>query len=221
MADQLEKQAVVRVDGKKLTIDGTPTGRQIRNAARPEPPSQIILIQYVGRGTRSIGLEEEADLSGKGVETFRTFLGDRVFNATLNERGVEWGDACIAESDLREIGRIPDAHEIVLDGQTDRVIERGSTVTLDGKGAERFRSRPAEAVPVCVIVNGRRKKIPRPKITFEEVIVLAFGTAPAAQVFTMVYRGGPKGQEKGIMQPGQCVTVKEGMNFNVSATNQS
>ena len=73
-----------------------------------------------------------------------------------------------------------------------------------------------------IIVNGREKIWSKKKISFDEVVILAFGeisTDPNV-IYTVTYKKG-HGHHGGIMVKGDEVTVKDGMVFNVTQTNKS
>lgn len=75
---------------------------------------------------------------------------------------------------------------------------------------------------VTIIVNTREKSVPKGKISFEQVVALAFDTPPTGPnvAFTVLYRRG-QGNHEGSLVPGSTVEVVEGMIFNVSATDRS
>jgi multiubiquitin len=74
-----------------------------------------------------------------------------------------------------------------------------------------------------VIVNGRSKVVNTKELTFAEVVALAFDTVPTGQnvMFTVTYRRGHGNKPEGTLIEGQSVKVKEGMIFNVTATDKS
>jgi hypothetical protein len=77
-----------------------------------------------------------------------------------------------------------------------------------------------------IIVNSRERKVPGHKVTFEEVVLLAFPASappPAGQayVYSMTYRHAASAPHAGELGPGGEVHVKEGSIFNVSRTVQS
>ena len=77
---------------------------------------------------------------------------------------------------------------------------------------------------VTIIVNTLEKTVDRNKvISFEEVVSLAYdGNPPTGEFieFTVMYRRG-HGNKDGSLVAGQTVKVKDGMVFNVSATDRS
>lgn len=77
-----------------------------------------------------------------------------------------------------------------------------------------------------IIVNSRERKVPGHKVTFEQVVLLAFpanGPPPPGQayVYSMTYRHAASAPHAGELGPGGEVHVKEGTIFNVSRTVQS
>ena len=79
-----------------------------------------------------------------------------------------------------------------------------------------------EHKPVTIIVNARKKEFSGKEITFEQVVKLAFETPPYGEntMFTVTFKRG-HGDKEGSMLPGDRVKVKEGMVFNVTATDKS
>lgn len=76
---------------------------------------------------------------------------------------------------------------------------------------------------ITIIVNGRRKVVKKDRLSFAEVLELAFDPVPQGEnwVFTVTYTKGPKQNPKGTLTAGQKVKVDDGMIFNVTATDKS
>lgn len=75
---------------------------------------------------------------------------------------------------------------------------------------------------VTIIVNGREKQVAKDDISFAEVVALAFDTPPSNDtLYTVTYKRGHGNKPEGTLVEGQSVKVKEGMIFNVTATNKS
>lgn len=74
-----------------------------------------------------------------------------------------------------------------------------------------------------IIVNTREKEWSDKKISYEQVIVLAFGTytEDEAIVYTVTFLKGEDAHHEGSLVKGKDVPVKDGMIFNVSQTNRS
>lgn len=80
-----------------------------------------------------------------------------------------------------------------------------------------------EAKDVTIIVNGREKTAPKGEYTFDQIVALAFDPVPTGEniVFTITYRGGHGHKPEGILAEDDTVKLKNGMVFNVKATDKS
>lgn len=74
-----------------------------------------------------------------------------------------------------------------------------------------------------IIVNGREKVVTKDELSFDEIVALAFDNPPTGPyiVFTITYRRGHGHKPEGTLLPGETVKIKEGMIFNVTATDKS
>ncbi|WP_298987333.1 multiubiquitin domain-containing protein [uncultured Roseibium sp.] len=210
------------LDGEQYaTNDAILTGRDIRAHAGLNPASDYQLIQIREATSRSVGLEEKIDLEDKARPVFRSFRGDRVFSFTINERGFEWGAPEISANDIRLYANVPDDHELVLDSSGDRSIEDDGFVRLNPKGVERILSRQPHQI--CIVVNTREILVDPGKLTFWEVVKLAFPKAQqdANTAYTVSFRKGHGGAPEGTLIDGEAVKLRKRMIFNVSETDKS
>ncbi len=75
-----------------------------------------------------------------------------------------------------------------------------------------------------IIVNGRRKEVHKRRLTFSEVVRLAFPDAPPSDniIYTVAYRnGGNERHPEGTIVAGETVRIKDGTIFDVTATDKS
>jgi len=74
-----------------------------------------------------------------------------------------------------------------------------------------------------IIVNGREKIVTTKELSFTEIVALAFDNPPQGEniVITVTYRRGEGNKPEGILLEGETVKIKEGMIFNVTATDKS
>jgi hypothetical protein len=75
-----------------------------------------------------------------------------------------------------------------------------------------------------VIVNGRKKQVKTEYLSFDDVVNLRFDNNPPQGdnwVFTITYRNGPRENPKGSLTRGNKVKIKDGMIFDVTATDKS
>lgn len=74
-----------------------------------------------------------------------------------------------------------------------------------------------------IVVNGRSKVVTKKELSFAEVVALAFDNPPTGEniVFTITYRRGEGNKPEGSLVEGETVKIKDGMIFNVTATDKS
>lgn len=74
-----------------------------------------------------------------------------------------------------------------------------------------------------IIVNGREKPVSEKELCFMDIVKLAFGTitAGANTIYTMTFKRGMGKKHEGSLVDGDCVRIKPGMIFNVTATDKS
>lgn len=80
---------------------------------------------------------------------------------------------------------------------------------------------PGQNKQAVVIINGRPREVTGQKITYSQLVQLAFpdDQPNEATVYTITYSN-PHGKD-GTLVSGQDVHVKEGMIFNVTKTSRS
>lgn len=76
---------------------------------------------------------------------------------------------------------------------------------------------------VTIIINGTAKAVEKERMSFDEIVALAYETSPTGDgvQFTIQYTKGHSDKPKGTLVEGQSVKVKEGMEFDVTPTNRS
>lgn len=149
--------------------------------------------------------------------------GKRVLELTINGKKYEWNQQYITGAEIRRLGNIPHDDEIFLAVKKpweDEPIPEDKQVNLARPEIEHFYSKAKE---VIIMVNGTPHKWTKEKISFKEVIVLAFGQYidKPTMVYTVAYEDGPKQNPEGSMFVGQEVFVKHKMIFNATATDKS
>lgn len=210
------------LDGQPFaTNDAVLTGRDIRTRAGFNPASDYQLIEIGTATSRSIGLEETVDLARERCPKFKSFRSDRVYSFTINERGFEWGAPKISADDIRLYGEIPEEHELLMDSDRDRPIEDDGFVRLKPKGVERILSQPPRKI--CIVINTREVLVDSGKLTFWEIVKLAFPNAQSGPntAYTVSYRKGHGDNPEGTLIEGETVKLRKRMIFNVSETDKS
>jgi Multiubiquitin len=81
----------------------------------------------------------------------------------------------------------------------------------------------SERKTVTIVVNGEQKVVDKDRVTFDEVVDLAFNPRPVGQqiVYEITYWRGPGKKPEGHLVEGESVNVKDGMVFNVTYTDKS
>lgn len=76
---------------------------------------------------------------------------------------------------------------------------------------------------IIIYVNGEEKEVNKEKISYEDVIILTFGSYDDSEgvTYTVTYYKGQSHHPNGVLVEGQSVMVKKGMRINVTKTNRS
>lgn len=75
---------------------------------------------------------------------------------------------------------------------------------------------------VKIEVNDVEKTVPKGKLSFDDLVKLAFGAnANPADGYRISYDRGPHGNASGKLKPGTSIEVVNGMDFTVTGTGQS
>jgi multiubiquitin len=78
-----------------------------------------------------------------------------------------------------------------------------------------------EKKQVTIIVNGRPFPVAKEEISFDAVVALANLVSGPNIVYTVTYDRGHGDKPQGSLVEGKSVKVKDGMIFNVTATDKS
>lgn len=98
-------------------------------------------------------------------------------------------------------------------GDDERVeFQDGPVFTCRGQGG---------AHGIKIIVNGREKTVEAKKISYAELVVLAFGAPQPDTIYTITYKHGPPSNPEGHMVGGDVVKLQCGMVFNVTDSGKS
>jgi hypothetical protein len=112
-------------------------------------------------------------------------------------------------------------HEVKGDKEDPEVPDGPEPVHL--REDEHFHSGPPQQKEFTIIVNGQKKVVTTKKVTFDQIVKLAFPTPPSGTniLYTISYEDGPPANPQGSLKEGGTVKVKNGMIFNVTATDKS
>jgi hypothetical protein len=143
----------------------------------------------------------------------------------INGKHYDWHQEYITGAEIRKLGELPSEDEIFLAIKKpweDEPIPDDKQVNLARPEIEHFYSKDKNQ-KITLIVNGRPKPWAERTITFEQVVVLAFGRydPDANKVYTVTYDKGPHENPEGTMVKEDKVFVKNKMIFNVTCTDKS
>ncbi|MBB3355574.1 hypothetical protein FHT70_005537 [Rhizobium sp. BK049] len=206
--------------------DPVPLGRQILEAAGLDPHDGYSLFGILPSAEfEDLRLDEPFDLHERGAERFVAFQSDRDFKLTLNDRQIAWGKPVISGAALYKLVEPGEDEGVFLEvrGGEDRLIESGELIDLDAPGIERFITAPKGPLTYEIIVNARPRTVNERRVTFEQIVQLAFPGPHAPNVeFSMTYRHAASKPHAGELAAGGSVEVKKkGTIFNVTRTVQS
>jgi hypothetical protein len=124
---------------------------------------------------------------------------------------------------LYSLGNVPDGIELyreVTGDRQDPVVARGAEA-VELTEFEHFHSGPPKEF--TIIVNGRKKTVESRKLSFDQLVALAFNPVPTGPdvLFTITYEHGPRTDPQGTLLQGESVRIKDGMVFNVKQTDRS
>ena len=145
----------------------------------------------------------------------------------INDKVYNWHEQYITGAEVKSLGEIPSNEILFLEIKKpweDELIENDDRVNLARPSIERFYSKKNDdGLSFTIIVNTRDKEWSKRKITYEEVVKLAYPnfTENGTMTYTVTYTDGPKQNPEGSLVRGKNVFVTNKMKFNVTATNKS
>ena len=124
-------------------------------------------------------------------------------------------------ADLYKLSALPIHRELfrVLCGDHEDVFVPNDNHQIELKNDDHFYSQKE----FKIFINGRKVETVELKLCYDELIKKAFESPPTGPniLFTITYRNGPRQNREGSLAVGQCVKIKNGMVFNVTATDKS
>ena len=151
--------------------------------------------------------------------------GNPVLHLSINDKRYEWHQEFITGSEIRRLGDIPAEDEIFLaisKPWKDELIPNEKEINLARPEVEHFYSKDNH-FKVVLLVNLEERTWAEKTITFEQVIVLAYGTYDnnEAKGYTVTYDRGPHQNPEGTIVKGERIFVKNKMILNVKQTGRS
>jgi hypothetical protein len=211
------------IDDKHFeTSDEYKTGAELKQLANIPLDAELYLSIKRPYEDELIENETKVNLARPEMEYFYV---KRKLKFTINKISFEWHKQYITGEQIRKLGQIDPEHELYLKIEKpyeDELVNNETKIDLARPGVEHFVSKE-KVVDFVIIVNGREKEWKEGKITFEQVVVLAFGKFEniVNKVYTVTYSRGAEPKPEGTMVKGSIVRVKNKMIFNVTATDKS
>lgn len=213
-----------------LLIEGTSfdwphqfiTGVQIKELAGIATDANLYLAVDEPWDDELIQNETSVDLGRPEIESF--FIKKRL-KFTINKEEFESDRQYITGKRIKKLGNIDSDDELYLDNNEpskDQLITDETKVNLARSGTEHFYTKEKNK-EYTIIVAGTPHKWDKKRISFREVIVLAFGEYIdlPTMVYTVAYEDGPKQNPEGSMTKNSVVFVKDKMIFHATATDKS
>jgi hypothetical protein len=211
------------IEGKEFeTFDQYKTGAELKELAGIPLDTEMYLSISKPYKDELIENDSRVNLARPEKEYF--FVKKKL-EFFINGKPFTWYKQYIRGIQIRELGNVPPDQDIFLDikeeWQDDQILD-DEVVDLGRPGKERFISK-AQQTDFVIIVNAREKPWKKPTISFEEVVVLAFGSYDnnPNKGYTVTYSRGWEPKPEGTMVKGSTVRVKNKMIFDVTATDKS
>lgn len=211
------------IEGKKYeTFEQYITGTQLKELAGIPLETDVFLSIARPYKDELIENDKSVNLARPEIEYF--FVKKKL-HFSIDGKPFTWYKQFIRGIQIRELGNIPPDLDIYLDIKEeweDDLITDDEVVDLARPGKEKFITKSAP-VNFTVIVNAQEKGWNKPTISFEQVVVLAFGTydPDPRKGYTVNYFRGHEPKPEGTMVKNSVVRVKNKMVFNVTATDKS
>lgn len=149
MSTEARKDNSYIINGQAVSIaDPTPTGNQLLSGAGFEPADDYILIQRTTHGTKVISSDEVVPI-GKGTHEFFAFGGGKVFELTVNEHSLYWGEEKIKVEQIRALANVPEGHELIWEreGEKPEVLADHGVFSMAPNGVEHLRTKECPPSP--------------------------------------------------------------------------
>ncbi|KAA9349730.1 multiubiquitin domain-containing protein [Larkinella humicola] len=197
------------------------TGLELKELAGIPPDTELYLSVAKPWVDELILNDARVNLARPEIEYFYV---RKKLDLSINGVDHVWFKQYISLEEIKELGQIDDEDEVYLKIDPpfeDELIRPGIIVNLARPSKEHFVSK-AKA-EYTLIVNATPTSWMQKTISYEQVVVLAFGqyVNNGQMEYTVAYSKGPKQNPKGTMDVGSVVKVKNEMQFNATATDKS
>ncbi|GAB4159360.1 MAG: hypothetical protein Tsb0033_13790 [Winogradskyella sp.] len=201
------------------------TGRELLTIANLTPVEDFELLYKINeKGFEPIQLDEIVDLKTAGIEGFKA-KPYRKLKIRVDDKQYEVEECFMTPLEIMDLAGInPDRFYLkeIRKGNVEVSYKDDVEHKIAITKASCFVSCEREEIK-CVIVNAREKAWSNEKISFDDVVKLAYGevsTNPNV-IYTINYKRGVPSKPEGSMVKGEVIYVKNKMIFNVTQTNRS
>ncbi len=199
------------------------TASQVAEKFGAFPPEDFVVLQWLdNHQLETLRPNETVDLKD-GAKLF-VIKGDGTDRFFVDGLALEWPKKRLTGAAIKFLAGKDEDLELVLErkDQEDKVIDDDDEVVIGAAGVEKLYTREAQ-VSVTIIVNTRPKPWSKKKISFEQVVGIAYPVPPAGQeiVYTVGYFDGPPNRPEGSLTAGKSVRVRDQMVFDVKFTDKS
>ncbi|MFL9897869.1 multiubiquitin domain-containing protein [Paraburkholderia fungorum] len=206
--------------------EAAPSGKAILRAAGLNADGDVSLFAIRETGDfEDVRLDEHVQLHGDSEQRFVAFHSDREFRFMVNARQVVWGHPRLDGELLYALALSEPGDAIfqIVKGESDRLVERHEEIDLSLPGVEHFEKRPRPSHEFLIVVNGREETVKERRVTFEQLVALAYaGEPPMPNItYSITYRKVASVPHSGELAAGGHVEVQNGSIFNVGRTIQS
>lgn len=215
-----------RINNQKFeSSESKISGRELLTIASLTPVEDFELLYKINeKGFTPIQLDEVVDLKTAGTEGFKAKPYKKL-KIKVDDKQYEVEECFMTPIEIMEVADInPDRFYL-------KEIRKGNVEVSYRDDVEHkiaitktscFVSCELEEIK-CVIVNAREKAWNNDKISYEDVVKLAYGNVPDNPnvIYTIVYKNGVPSKPEGSLVKGAVIYVKNKMIFNVVPSNKS
>ena len=209
----------VFIDGEAVEVPRrTITGSGLRILTTP--PADNIWLDVADAQDRRIADDQTIELKN-GMR----FFTDRVRTIFIDRAAYELRTSVTTETELRQLPSpaVADDHGIWRDipDDLDDFLAPGEVLIIaDG---DRFFTKPLPDHSIRIIVNARPHTVRGRRVSYEQVVALAFPDGPTGEniTYTVTYTKSAGPKTAGTLAAGGAVRAKEGTVFNVAFTDKS
>jgi hypothetical protein len=200
------------------------TGAEIAQAAGVHSVEDyVVLAQLPTWELETVRPTETIDLTK--ASRFFVIKGDGTERFFVDGIALEWPLKIISGEDIKRLaGKGDETVALLLEREDEpgKVIDDDDDVRIGSAGVEKFHTLPAK-VNVTIFVNTRATPWTKRKISFEELVKIAYPTPPPGRqiVYTVTFFDGPPRRPEGSLSADESVRVREGMAFSVKFTDKS